>query len=51
VSVIAGQCGNLIYKEGDVKTAELFTTVAGNSTIDMTHANIMSYAKEGYADG
>jgi len=26
-------------------------TVAGNSEIDMTHANIMGYAKEGYADG
>lgn len=27
------------------------TTVAGNAEIDMTHANIMGYAKEGYADG
>jgi len=86
VTVIAGQCGkrftNPIYKEGDIKTAELMTpldivlnkngdlyfsdlrlhriikiangkvtTVAGNGEIDMTHANIMGYAKEGYADG
>ncbi len=86
VSVIAGQCGkrfyNPIYKEGDIKIAELMTpldivsnkngdlyfsdlrlhriikiadgkvtTVAGNSAIDMTHANILGYAKEGYANG
>jgi len=86
VTVVAGQCGkrftNPIYKEGDIKTAELMTplaiafnnkgdlyfsdlrlhriikiadgkvsTVAGNSEIDLTHANIMGYAKEGYADG
>jgi hypothetical protein len=86
VTVIAGQCGkrfsNPIYKEGDIKTAELMTpldivfnkngdlyfsdlrlhriikiangkvtTVAGNNEIDMTHANIMGYAKEGYTDG
>ncbi|MFI5186850.1 MAG: hypothetical protein ACHQF0_09010 [Chitinophagales bacterium] len=86
VSVIAGQCGkrfyNPVYKEGDIKTAELMTpldiifnkngdlyfsdlrlhriikiaggkvtTVAGNGEIDMSHANIMGYAKEGYADG
>lgn len=86
VSAVAGQCGkrftNPIYKEGDIKIAELMTplaitfskngdlyfsdlrlhriikvsagkvaTVAGNSEIDMTHANIMGYAKEGYLDG
>jgi hypothetical protein len=86
VTTVAGQCGkrfsNPVYKEGDIKTAELMTpldiafskkgdlyfsdlrlhriikiadgrvsTVAGNSEIDMTHANIMGYAKEGYVDG